>query len=109
MSVSTPHLKFLGITVWNTSRRKSYCGLLSAHELRDENARTVAARKRSLWNSNSELSKTLAKVFVVNSLEPKEIPRLSVMILVRERKFSLKAALCAKLIGPKYLRARRIG
>jgi len=31
------------------------------------------------------------------------------MILVRERKFSLKAALCAKLIGPKYLIARRIG
>jgi len=51
----------------------------------------------------------LAKVFAVAGPELKQISRLSVTILARERKFCIKAALCAKSIGVKYLIAGGIG
>jgi hypothetical protein len=59
--------------------------------------------------SNSQISKSLAKVFAVDVPELKQISRLSVTILARERKFSLKAALCADSTGVKYLIAGGIG
>jgi len=71
-------------------------------------AESGACKKASsahIW----KISKSLAKVLVVNSLELKEIPRLSITNWTREHKFSVKAALCAKSIRPKYLIARRIG
>jgi hypothetical protein len=62
-----------------------------------------------LQSSNSQTSKSLAKVFAIDGPELKQISRLSVTILARERKFCLKAALCAKSIGVKSLIGGGIG
>src|SRR6266498_5669375 len=50
-----------------------------------------------------KISKSLAKVFVVDPLELTQTSRLNVKIRTRERKYCPKAALCPNSIGPKYL------
>jgi len=47
---------------------------------------------------NSEISKSSAKVFVVDGRELKQMSRLSVKIWTRERKYCPKAALCARCV-----------